>query len=682
MNKSYISWFYFLIFSTSVLAFTSKGIDQTPQNEIESNYDKFKELRISQPEDALNYAIKAYEIAIQSNDLVWVAKTSRATGWVLNSLGSYDTGYYYLLKSIEYGKLLKDEQHLKYVYNDAGLNRRNLNKYDQALSHFFSSLAIRQKTNDKEEMSIIYNNIGLVYYALVDYKKAVEYHLLSLELNKELDDQGSSVINMVNLGLCYMGNKEFDIALDYFHKVLKICEIDCFEEVHIQALGGLGHIYYDLGKHKIAKQYFVQSNELSKVNDTQKYLASNYNYLANILFEAHKVDSALILLNTAQDFALAAEDVEWIRNNLKLYSTIYANAEDFEQAFIYHEQYVSFRDSTYNDEVFRNLSEIHVNIQKSKDDRIIKILDDEISIMTQQTIMFGLSTLMVTVLLFLVYKNNKVRKRINAKLGNANLTIENQNAKLNEMNQQLDIKVKERTERFLQANHQLKDSRAELDNFIYRTSHDIQGPLATLKGVCNVASLELKDANSLSFIKRISDTATNLNDILSQLQVVNNINNIDLDPKTLDFTRIITTAQQEAKGRHLNGKTINFKTDLKLSSEVVLDKFLIEIIIYNLISNGFKFHDEDKTIDSFVNCRVDHSKDKLTITVTDNGIGIDKELIDLLFKMFTRFSDRNREGGIGLYLVKCAVDRMDGKIKVAQTGEGHTKFEVEIPMIN
>jgi len=678
MNKSYITCFYFFIIATSALAFTSTVTYQTPQNQIESNYNKFKELRISQPEEALIFATKAYDLAVQSNDLVWIAKSSRATGTIFNTLGSYDTGYYYLLKSIEYGELIKDEQLLKYVYNDAGLNRRNLNKWDQALIHFFSSLTIRQKTNIKEEMSIIYNNIGLVYYGLVDYKKAIEYHSLSLALNKELDDQSSSVINMVNLGLCYMGNKEYDIAQNYFHDVLKICETDCFEEVKIQALGGLGIINSDLGNHKDAKRYFLESNELSEINNTQKYLASNYNYLAHILFEENKVDSALTLLNAAQTYALATENIEWIRNNMKLYSTIYANAKDFEQAFFYHEQYVSFRDSTYNDEVFRNLSKIHVDIQKSKDDRIIKGLDNEITMITQQTILLGFVALAVSVLLFLVYKNNKVRKRINAKLGAANMIIENQNTRLNEMNQQLDSKVKERTDRLLKANQQLTDSRAELDNFIYKTSHDIQGPLATLKGVCNVAALELKDGESLDYISRISDTATNLNDILSQLQVVNNINNVELAPHKIDFNKIISKAQEEAQNKHLNGKEISFKSHIDIHSDVALDSFLVEIIINNLISNGFQFYDDHDTIDSFVSCRIDQSNDKLTITVTDNGIGIEKDMIDLLFKMFTRFSDRNRQGGIGLYLVKCAVDRMDGKIKVEQTREGYTKFVVEI----
>jgi signal transduction histidine kinase len=679
MNNPYISCFYFLIASISTLVSATPGICQSPQDEITSNYDQFKNLRISQPEEALLYATKAYEIALKSNDLIWVAKTSRAVGSVFNTLGSYDSGYNYLLKSIEYGELINDDRLLKYAHNDAGLNRRNLSKYDQALTHFFASLTIRQKNNNKQDLSIIYNNIGLVYYALEDYKKAVEYHSLSLKLNKELDDPSSSVINMVNLGLCYMGNKKHEIALDYFLDVLEICKTGCFGDVHIQALGGLGHINYFLKNHEAAKKYFIQSNDLSKSNDIQKYLASNYNYLAQILFEANNVDSAMIFLNTAQTHALATEDVEWIRNNLKLYSEFYAKAENFEQAFFYHQQYITFRDSSSNDEVYRNLSKIHVNIQKSKDETIIKGLDNEIIAITQQTIMLAFVALAISVLLFLVYRNNKVRKRINAKLGDANLTIENKNAELNEMNLNLDTKVKERTESLKITNEALIDSRTELDNFIYKISHDIQGPLATLRGVCDIGLIDVKDQMGREYLTRLSTTAEELNSIILRLQRVNQIISTKLEYVNIDFEEQVKVAINKSRELSLEYSDVESSVSVQENLNFYADIDVIAVIINNLVRNAFQFYDSDKR-KSIVKITVNKYNDNLLIEIRDNGIGIEVDDTKDLFRMFSRFSGRNRTGGIGLFLVKTAVDKLNGKISVSKNSQDEdTVFIVELP---
>ena len=682
MIKSYISWFYFFVATTFVITLVSFTTIQSPQEEINQSYEKFKEYIESDPEQALIFAVNAYDLAEQYQDSLWIMKSSRAAGYLYNTFGNYDTGYYYLLKSIEYGEYLNDQEHLMRVYNDAGLNRRNISKFDNALSHFFSSLKIREENDDKLGLAIIYNNIGLIYYDLSDFKKSVEYHSKSLSINQELNNSTSSVINRVNIGLCYMGNEEYSIAENYFKQVLEICRKECSVDVNIQALGGLGILNYKQGFLEVSQKYFNASNEISLENDILKYLPSNYSYLAHILFDEKKVDSALYFLNTSQEYALELENVEEIMNNLKLYSTIYAEARDFENAFFYHEQYVSFRDSTYNNELIQNLSDIHVNLQKSKDETIIKGLDNEISAITQQTIMFALTTLVVSFLLFLMYRNNKVIKRINTKLGEANLTIENQNISLNELNHELDDKVKRRTESLLQANNQLKDSRAELDNFIYKTSHDIKGPLATLKGMCNVASIELKDEEALGYISKIYDTATRLNNILSQLQVVNDINHMELNEEIIDFDVMIEKASMESLGKYNGDKPIDFRFDNQLNSEFKLDVFLIDIIISNLISNGYKFYNDSKNIESFVSCQISDSDKMLSITVTDNGIGIEKDKAELVFNMFTRFSDRNRQGGIGLYLVKCAIDRLGGGVSVEQTDDGHTRFIVNIPLIS
>jgi len=632
--------------------------DQPQILEIDASYSKFLEFRLSDPEKAKEHAILAYQIALEQSDSIWVTKTTRAIGWVYGTLGEYDTGFYYLAKSIEYGEALNDEAHLKFVYNDAGLNRLNLSIYDQSLDFFLSSLNIREKGNDPEELSIIYNNIGLVYYHLKDYKKAISYHVASFKLHTELENAYMVSVNMANIGLCHLGNKEYQIALDYFLKVEKNCTEDCPIDALIQSLGGIGIINYENKDYDRSKKYFVKSNQLSIDNDILQYLPSNYNYMSLGFFEKLQVDSALIYLNKAHEIALQLEDIQWISKNLELYSRIYAYKDNFEKALIYHQQYVTLKDSMYNDEVIRNLTEIHVEEQKTKDETIILGKDLQITERNQQLILFGATIILSMILVFLLYRNNKFRRRLNEKL---------------------DYKVKERTETLNTTNEALIDSRTELDNFIYKISHDIQGPLATLKGVCDIGLIDVKDQTGREYLTRLSTTAEELNDIILRLQRVNQIISTTIDYQIVDFKSLIDTAVTQARKHSSASDTIVTKVNIQKDLNFKTDIDLISIVINNLIGNAFQFYDNSK-VESIIEITVRGEQQRLSIDISDNGIGIEVDDTNDLFRMFSRFSDRNRTGGIGLFLVKTTVDKLSGKISVRKDNpDEDTVFTVELP---
>jgi signal transduction histidine kinase len=78
---------------------------------------------------------------------------------------------------------------------------------------------------------------------------------------------------------------------------------------------------------------------------------------------------------------------------------------------------------------------------------------------------------------------------------------------------------------------------------------------------------------------------------------------------------------------------------------------------------------------------VTHNAQQASIEVTDNGIGISKENQAHIFKMFYRGSDRSKGSGIGLYIVKEAVEKLGGTIKVRSTLAVGSTFTVTIPSV-
>lgn len=110
---------------------------------------------------------------------------------------------------------------------------------------------------------------------------------------------------------------------------------------------------------------------------------------------------------------------------------------------------------------------------------------------------------------------------------------------------------------------------------------------------------------------------------------------------------------------------------------IFFDKLAMKQIISNLLDNAMKFSPEEKTI----HLKLVRKQDNLELEVTDNGIGIDVEALEMIFKPYRRLSNRFRGSGIGLSLVKHAVEAHRGSIyALSKEGLGST-FIVTIPLL-
>jgi signal transduction histidine kinase len=219
----------------------------------------------------------------------------------------------------------------------------------------------------------------------------------------------------------------------------------------------------------------------------------------------------------------------------------------------------------------------------------------------------------------------------------------------------------------------------ELDNFIYRTSHDIRGPLVTLKGVCNVALLDVKDEMALDYLKKLDATSTKLNIILTRLLIVNKINLWELEASQINWFEMIKQIIETEKS---NGIPPNMVIDYEIDPDahIMSDRFLLMLVVENLIDNAIKFHNDSPRVVPFVKVKVQQEGDNMVkLSVIDNGIGVNPTDKDQIFHLFTRASDRSATGGIGLYLSKMAADRLGGKVILANTSPGGSEFHLILP---
>jgi signal transduction histidine kinase len=246
-----------------------------------------------------------------------------------------------------------------------------------------------------------------------------------------------------------------------------------------------------------------------------------------------------------------------------------------------------------------------------------------------------------------------------------------------EQNIFLEREVRKQTQEIRETNTKLTKVVDELDTFIYRTAHDIRGPLARLLGLSQVALLDVKEATAINYIQKIGFEADNLNNILARLSVIYEINHGDLrkeeiNPETLAKTALAEIATIEGFNQ------VQFNVHVQENMVLYCDIKLLRFILRNLIENAIRFRRHSSDVSSFVKIDLEQTKKSYVIRVIDNGIGVSPTDALVIFEMFTRAAGVHKTTGLGLYLTKLSVEKLEGDISLV-TDDGLTEFRVTIP---
>jgi signal transduction histidine kinase len=222
------------------------------------------------------------------------------------------------------------------------------------------------------------------------------------------------------------------------------------------------------------------------------------------------------------------------------------------------------------------------------------------------------------------------------------------------------------------------DLNLELDTFVYSLSHDLRAPLTSLQGLVKMSSLET-DLESVKENMQLMDMLLDkqdvfIKDVISLLQR----RNLTPQPKKINLKALIEDAFS-MNSDHADNKLI--KTELYLPKEleeIKSDIVFIKIIIYNLISNAFKYSDAQKE-NPYAKVSVKSVGSDLVFEIADNGIGIAKEYHQKVFDMFYILDGSKRGTGLGLYIIKQSVEKLGGRIYLdSSLGQG-SRFTIILP---
>lgn len=547
------------------------------------------------------------------------------------------------------------------IYNGyyyLGLAEKHLGNTSEALEAFLQGLDIGKQLNRKSVCEML-TAIADVYARAKDSKNAIRYYhqaIYSLpEKAKNIRERETQAIAYMNLGETYRVIGFLDSALHYSiiaHDLFEPIDRDVSRINLAYATGNIGLIYAAMGNHSDAEHHIQQAvRQLASEND---YYAISifYTIMADIYLERGEVNQALNTARESLEMALEYDLQEQVRDaHRKLYE-VHKQLGNYEQALQHHEEYLVHKDSLLNLREVQRMSDLRTEYEVGQKQAEVDLLLTEKHYQELLTWAAAISAMILSILAAVSYKYYLSKIRVNK-------LLEKQKEELERLN-------------------------ATKDKFFSIISHDLRGPVSSFSGISGLIKMfaSQKDTTQLLEVADDIDTSvTQLSRLLDNLlnwalQQQGHFPNV---PERLEMqelgAELISNLRTVATAKH-----IQLEADFPEGLTLWADRNSTMTIFRNLVSNALKFTPEGGR----VWLSGEEMDDFALIQVHDNGVGISRERLERLFRLYNDGSTYGTAGekglGLGLQLVQEFVQMNGGALTVeSEVGQG-TVFTVALPL--
>lgn len=225
----------------------------------------------------------------------------------------------------------------------------------------------------------------------------------------------------------------------------------------------------------------------------------------------------------------------------------------------------------------------------------------------------------------------------------------------------------------------LKEQNAELNQFAYVASHDLQEPLRVISSYLQLIKgrySDMLDEKGNDFIDRTVKASNRMKTLITDLLRLSRISHDESDHTEIELNEIIDELKSDLSAS-INENSVTIKHENL--GQIIGVKTQIKQLFQNLIQNAIKFSDESRDCEIAIN--YEKNREHIVVSVEDNGIGIEEQYFERIFTIFQRLHNRDEyQGtGIGLALCKKIMNKHSGHIKVDSTVGVGTKFTLQFP---
>ncbi|MEM9833985.1 MAG: HAMP domain-containing sensor histidine kinase [Bacteroidota bacterium] len=224
---------------------------------------------------------------------------------------------------------------------------------------------------------------------------------------------------------------------------------------------------------------------------------------------------------------------------------------------------------------------------------------------------------------------------------------------------------------------ELKMANQDIEIFLYKAYHNFLGPIATIRGVCNVAVLNGQESEAPTHFAQIRQVAESMQTMLEKLLQISVIHNHNITMRSVRLDSFFEDYRNQ-QPHFPESIQAYFRTSSLDKAMVYTDTFLLTTIIERIVTNAHRFRYSKPHTLTEVFVKYQQNPDYDTIYLKEFGLELPDDTLEHLFKMFQRSSAKPDDHGLGFYAARYAARRVGGDISI-ESGGGYITFCIQLP---
>ncbi len=534
------------------------------------------------------------------------------------------------------------------IYRENGDLSSALQKYTESFGIVTADFGIHDYSDHLERL-------GATTLKLGSLQKSEDYFGNGYESAKKFRNHPNMINCLNGLGQIDLVRREHDSAISHFSKALRIAQQYNLVSGIIKSLMNLGDAHKKKGNNKLAEQYYQEALKYSQQISDRYHQGLIQANLGDVYVAMNDMKSAVSALKESQSIASGIGNGEILLNDYRKSAQAARSMGNDSLAKQYELLAKYLEDSIHRLESNERLKRVQVLYDKEKRLKQYEMLEEE---QQQYWLIIIIGCVALSLLLMLaaiLFLQLRKHRRMEA--------------------------------HFEHLSHELEVSNQRKDRLIGIISHDLRGPVSTIASYTDLL-LESFDEYTKDSLK---ENLQNIN-LLSK-------SSSDLVHNLLEWSRIQMTTGQELRLEPVNvfkvaesvttllynqalQKGIHIHNKVKPDCLGLANEQMLQTVLRNLVSNGIKFTKKGGIVE--ITSR--SFEPRIELTVTDNGIGMDENVLEQLFKLdvnkVSHGTANERGTGLGLVLCKDIIEKHGSKLFIeSQMGQG-TSISFVLEMAN
>ncbi len=227
-------------------------------------------------------------------------------------------------------------------------------------------------------------------------------------------------------------------------------------------------------------------------------------------------------------------------------------------------------------------------------------------------------------------------------------------------------------------NKELVKTNTELDRFVYSASHDLRSPISSVRGLISLVRLNPHSPDIKSYLEMMDNQLIGLNKFIEDIVLYSRNTRAGYKVELIQLKKLVEEVLISLQF-YPGSEKINIEVTIPDETTLFSDPTRVRIVLANLLSNALKYSDPAKE-NPFIKINAIKVDMHLAISVQDNGAGIDRQYVSKIFDMFYQGNEKSDGSGLGLYIVKETLEKIQGEISVqSELGKG-SEFKVMLPI--